>query len=144
MFKITKLIIFDMDSKSYTYNFSEGINYFKGKNSTGKTEFYLFIDFMFGSSENIVKKPWYKDTLSKATMVFEYNKNTFVITRTKNPNQNYLYTAGEKNSEKIDLREYKNKLNSIFAQDIQMLKDIRSFTNEELTYRTFTMFNFLG
>lgn len=44
----------------------------------------------------------------------------------------------------LDLREYKDKLNAIFAQDIQLLKDIRKFTNEELTYRAFTMFNFLG
>lgn len=136
--------MFDMNSKSYTYQFSEGINYFKGKNSSGKTEFYSFIDFMFGSSEDIVKKPWYKDSLSKATMVFEYNNNTFCITRTRNPNQNYLHYADEESLEIIDLREYKSKLNSIFAQDIQLLKDIRNFTNEELTYRTFTMFNFLG
>lgn len=136
--------MFDMNDESYTYSFSEGINYFKGKNSSGKTEFYLFIDFMFGSSENIVKKPWYRDSLSRATMVFEYNNNTFTVTRTKDPNQNYLHYADEENSEMIDLREYKNRLNSIFAQDIQLLKDIRNFTNEELTYRTFTMFNFLG
>lgn len=56
MFKITELIMFDMDDKSYTYQFSEGINYFKGKNSSGKTEFYLFLDFMFGSSQDITKK----------------------------------------------------------------------------------------
>lgn len=144
MFKITKLIMYDMKNKSYIYKFSEGINYFKGKNSSGKTEFYLFIDFMFGSSENIVKKPWYKDSLSKANMIFEYNGNTFSITRTRDPNQNYLHYADEETSEMIDLREYKSKLNSIFAQDMQLLQNIRSFTNEELTYRTFTMFNFLG
>ncbi|MDP4133071.1 MAG: hypothetical protein Q8882_03570 [Bacillota bacterium] len=144
MFKITKLIMFDMNSENYTYEFSEGINYFKGKNSSGKTEFYSFIDFMFGSSEDIIKKPWYKDSLSKATMLFEYNGNSFCITRTRNQNQNYLHYTGEDVSESIDLRQYKDKLNSIFAQDLQLLKDIRNFTNEELTYRTFTMFNFLG
>ncbi|MCY7530956.1 MULTISPECIES: hypothetical protein [Bacillus] len=144
MFKITKLILFDKNKKKFIYNFSEGINYFQGKNSSGKTEFYLFIDFMFGSSEDIMRKPWYKDSLEKATMTFEYNDNTFVITRTRKPNHNYLHYADEQDLQPIDLREYKNKLNSIFAQDIQLLKDIRNFTNEELTYRTFTMFNFLG
>ena len=144
MFKITKLILFDKNKKKFIYNFSEGINYFQGKNSSGKTEFYLFIDFMFGSSEDIMRKPWYKDSLEKATMTFEYNDNTFVITRTRNTNHNYLHYADQQDLQPIDLREYKNKLNSIFAQDIQLLKDIRNFTNEELTYRTFTMFNFLG
>lgn len=144
MFKITKLIMFDMNNKSYTYSFKEGVNYFVGKNSSGKTEFYSFIDFMFGSSEAIMKRPWYKDSLSKATMEFEYNNKSFRITRTRNKNENYLCYIDEDVSEPIDLREYKDKLNSIFAQNIKLLKDIRKFTNEELTYRTFTMFNFLG
>ena len=144
MFKITELKMFDMENKSYTYKLSEGINYFKGKNSSGKTEFYSFIDFMFGSSEDIMKKPWYKDTLNKATLVFEYNAKAFCLTRTRNKNQNYLHYADESTSDVIDLRQYKDKLNSIFAFDMQLLKNIRKFTNEELTYRTFTMFNFLG
>ncbi|API88771.1 hypothetical protein BKP56_05475 [Marinilactibacillus sp. 15R] len=144
MFKIRELTMFDMNGMEFTYKFNEGINYFKGKNSSGKTEFYLFIDFMFGSSEEIIAKPWYRDSLSKATMIFEYNGNNFSMTRTRNSNQNYLHYIEEKNEETIDLREYRNKLNSIFAQDKKVLQDIRNFTNEELTYRAFTMFNFLG
>lgn len=144
MFKIKKLLMYDMNENNYTYNFSAGINYFKGKNSSGKTEFYSFIDYMFGSSDNIRKKPWYANTLSKATMILEYNDKIFCITRTSEPNQNYLYYADENQPEAIDLREYKDKLNSIFARDIDSLKNIRNFTDEELTYRTFTMFNFLG
>lgn len=133
-----------MDDKSYTYQFNEGINYFKGKNSSGKTEFYSFIDFMFGSSQDITKKPWYTNSLSKATIFFEYNDNRFCATRTRDQNYNYLHYADEESADVIDSREYKDKLNAIFAQDIQLLKDIRKFTNEELTYRAFTMFNFLG
>lgn len=144
MFKIRELTMFNMNGMEFTYKFNEGINYFKGKNSSGKTEFYLFIDFMFGSSEEIIAKPWYRDSLSKATMIFEYNGNNFSMTRTRNSNQNYLHYIEEKNEETIDLREYRNKLNSIFAQDKKVLQDIRNFTNEELTYRAFTMFNFLG
>lgn len=59
MFKIIKLTMYSFDEKEYTYQFSLGLNYFKGKNSSGKTEFYNFLDFMFGSSEDIRKKPWY-------------------------------------------------------------------------------------
>lgn len=136
--------MFDLNDNAYTYSFENGINYFKGKNSSGKTEFYSFIDFMFGSSDDISKKPWYKDSLSKATMQFEYNDTEFIITRTKNPEKNYLSYVDEETTESIDSRQYKDKLNSIFAQDIQLLKNIREFTNEELTYRAFTMFNFLG
>lgn len=136
--------MYGVDGREYTYEFKFGVNYFKGKNSSGKTEFYSFIDFMFGSSEDIRKKPWYSDSLEKATIIFEYNGIGYTITRTRNPTQNYLYYSDEAETDVIDLREYKEKLNSIFAQDIELLKDIRSFTEEELTYRSFTMFNFLG
>lgn len=144
MFEISELIMFSMDDEIYTYNFGPGVNYFRGKNSSGKTEFYSFIDFMFGSSEDIKKKPWYENTLKKATMVFEIDKIKYCITRTREPNQNYLYYYGDEEPDSIDLREYKDRLNSIFARDINLLRDIRNFTDEELTYRTFTMFNFLG
>ncbi len=144
MFKISKLIMYSIDDKIFTYEFELGINYFRGKNSSGKTEFYNFIDFMFGSSDDIMKKPWYVDSLKKATMIFEMDDIKYCISRTREPDINYLYYFEESESDPIDLREYKDKLNSIFARDINLLKDIRNFTDEELTYRSFTMFNFLG
>ncbi|MGG3926523.1 hypothetical protein ABET51_11050 [Metabacillus fastidiosus] len=144
MFKINKLILFGTDGSQYSYQFEHGLNYLKGKNSSGKTEFYSFIDYMFGSSEDIRKKPWYADSLEKATMVFQFNDIQYIITRTKNPSQNYLHYLDEEEPDCIDIREYRDKLNSIFARDIELLKNIRNFTDEDLTYRTFTMFNFLG
>ncbi len=144
MFKISELTMYGMDNEVFTYKFDIGVNYFRGKNSSGKTEFYSFIDFMFGSSEDIKEKPWYVDSLKKATMVFEMENIKYCISRTIEPNQNYLYYFGENEPESIDLSEYKDKLNSIFARDMKLLKDIRNFTDEDLTYRTFTMFNFLG
>ncbi len=144
MFKIRQLTLFSIQEQQFTYQFSEGINYFKGKNDSGKTEFYSFIDFMFGSSLDISKKRWYKDSLHKATMELEYNGIGFLLTRTMNPNQNYFSYVNEDISESIDLRTYKDKLNSMFCQDESLLKEIRNFTNEDLTYRTFTMFNFFG
>ncbi|MDD9786682.1 hypothetical protein PVE99_30450 [Priestia megaterium] len=144
MFKINNLTLFSIDGSQYTYKFEHGINYFKGKNSSGKTEFYSFIDFMFGSSEDIRKKPWYANSLEKATMVFQVDNIQYSITRTRKPSENYLRYLNDDESHCIDLREYKDKLNSIFARDIELLKNIRNFTDEDLTYRTFTMFNFLG
>jgi len=144
MFKIEKLILYGYENKEYTYEFQPGLNYYKGKNSSGKTEFYKFIDYMFGSSEDIRKKPWYKGSLKKATMIVTVDNITYILSRLQDPSKNYLYCADEKEEECINLREYKDKLNSIFAKDINLLKNIRNFTDEELTYRSFTMFNFLG
>lgn len=144
MFKIEKLILYGDENNEYTYKFQPGLNYYKGKNSSGKTEFYKFIDYMFGSSEDIRKKPWYKGYLKKATMVITVDNITYILSRSQDPSKNYLCCADEKEEECINLREYKDKLNSIFSKDINLLKNIRDFTDEELTYRTFTMFNFLG
>lgn len=144
MFRINKLTLYSFDEQVYVYNFNSGINYFKGKNSSGKTEFYNFLDFMFGSSEDIRKKPWYKDSLKKATMEMTVGDIAYALTRTHIPDQNYILYGNEKEEEPVDRREYKDRLNSIFTKDIQLLRDIREFTDEELSFRTFTMFNFLG
>lgn len=142
MFKINKLTLYSFDNEEYTYEFSMGINYFKGKNSSGKTEFYNFLDYMFGSSEDIRKKPWYANTLQRASMEMQVDKIAYVLTRSYDPEQNYLSYVDEEIGEVIDRREYREKINAIFAKDIELLKNIRKFTEEELTYRTFTMFNF--
>lgn len=144
MFRIIRLTMYSFDNKEYTYHFTAGLNYFKGRNSSGKTEFYNFLDFMFGSSEDIRNKSWYRDTLKKAIMEVQVGNITYILTRYDDPSRNYLYYAGEKEKEILDLREYKNRLNAIFARDTELLKRIRDFTDEELTFRTFTIFNFLG
>lgn len=144
MFKIDKLIMYGVNGEKFIYEFTSGVNYFKGRNSSGKTEFYKFIDFMFGSSEDISKIPWYRYTLKKATLVVEVDDIEYILSRTREVDQNYLYYADEEEGQSIDLREYKERLNSIFTKDEKLLKDIRNFTDEDLTYRSFTMFNFLG
>ena len=39
MFNISELILKDNNDKEYSYEFSQGINFFRGKNSSGKTVF---------------------------------------------------------------------------------------------------------
>lgn len=144
MFKINKLVMYGVDGGEFKYEFTSGVNYFKGRNSSGKTEFYSFIDFMFGSSEDISKIPWYSDTLEKATLIFEVDEIKYVISRTRSTGQNYLRYDDEEEGQSINLREYKERLNSIFTKEEGLLKEMRNFTEEDLTYRSFTMFNFLG
>ncbi|KRN57775.1 hypothetical protein [Carnobacterium divergens] len=144
MFKIDELNLLSKSGEIFTYKFSNGINYFKGKNSSGKSEFYKFLDFMFGSSEDISKNRLYNDTIERASMLICVNGIKYSLTRTRDIDKNYLHYTAEEKFEIITLREYKNKLNSIFTKDDFMLKKIREFTNENLTFRTFTMFNFWG
>ncbi|EAD4233580.1 TPA: hypothetical protein KZI36_000648, partial [Listeria monocytogenes] len=131
--------------EEYTYSFKAGINFFKGKNDSGKTEFYKFIDFMFGSSYDISNIPWYEN-LEKAVMVFQKDGIKYKIVRTKNSNINYFDYIDEPNydNNEIDFEEYKAKLMAVFSPNEKNLRELRAFIDEDITYRTFTLFNFLG
>ena len=144
MFRIDNLVLVDFEEQTFTYNFSEGINYFIGSNNTGKTEFYKFIDFMFGSGMNIKNYDWYRGYLQKATMKLTVNGKGYWITRTEHPEENYFKVDGDVETENIGLAEYKEKLNEIFAYDEVSLRRLREFVEENMSYRAFTMFNFLG
>ena len=144
MFKIDNLVLEDFENHTYTYSFSNGINYFVGSNNTGKTEFYKFIDFMFGSSMEIKNYDWYRGCLQKATMKFTVNSKSYWITRTEHPEENYFKVDGDAETENISLAEYKEKLNEIFSHDEVSLRRLREFVEENISYRVFTMFNFLG
>lgn len=145
MFRIDKLIFISDEEKEYTYSFSSGINYFQGSNDTGKTEFYEFLDYMFGRSEQLdLSKEWYEH-LSKAILSFTYNNISYTITRTKDIDCNYFeYIDEEKNAEILSLREYNERLNSVFGINKEIATTIKEFTGENETFRIFTMFNFLG
>lgn len=144
MFKITKLTLFGKENKQYDYDFNEGVNYFVGANSTGKTEFYYFIDYMFGSSADIVSNEWNNGTLLKASMEIEYDNRKYRLTRTIYTDKNYFMEYGDDESECISLEEYKYRLSNVFSHNEDALREMRDFTEEDLSFRTFTMFNFLG
>lgn len=145
MFKIEKLILVSDEEQEYTYTFAKGINYFQGRNDTGKTEFYEFLDYMFGRSEQLdLSKEWY-DHLSKAILIFTYNDISYAITRTKEPDCNYFEYVDEKDNEGIiPLRVYNERLNSVFGINKEIATNIKEFTGENDSFRIFTMFNFLG
>ena len=54
MFKIERLDLYNTDDNVDSYVFESGINYFIGKNNSGKTEFYKFIDYIL--EPNVMKK----------------------------------------------------------------------------------------
>lgn len=145
MFKILSLNLIDINKEEYTYFFKAGINFFKGKNDSGKTEFYNFIDFMFGSGYDISNIRWYKN-LENAIMIFQKDGINYKITRTKNSNINYFSYVDEPNNDynEIDFQEYRAKLMAVFSPGEKNLRELRAFIDEDITYRTFTLFNFLG
>ena len=141
-----KLVLHNIDdTQIFSYNFCEGINYFVGKNDSGKTEFYSFIDYMLGSGDNPGKRDWYKDSLLCADLFIKSNEIEFVLTRyLGDQTKNYFRYASEEKNEPIRIDEYKERINQVIAQDEDSLRELRSFVGEDISYRTFTLFNFLG
>ena len=144
MFKIENLSLYSTKDEKYEYVFKEGLNYFSGANNTGKTVFYGFMDYMFGSSDDISNKYWFRGTLLKAEMQFEYNGIKYRAVRTIDGKVNYFGYTTDEVLEQMPLEIYKDKLMSVFTPDEEILKELRNFIEEDITYRTFTMFNFLG
>lgn len=146
MFKIKELTFYNYLEESYSYEFVSGVNYFKGENNSGKTVFYNLIDYMLGASKEIKNEEWYKN-VKKFTIKVCNNGVSYILTRTKNKDENYFTVEGTTNFESmqsISYREYKIRLESIFTPNESLLNNIKIFTGQELTYRTFTIFNFLG
>lgn len=118
MFKIVRLSLYGMEEgKPFHTNFQMELTISKEKNDSGKTEFYTFLDYMFGASFKLSDKDWYKNTLESAELDFVYNDHEFVITRfLSNQNKNYFRYHDDDTAEEIRLDEYRAKLNSIFRE----------------------------
>lgn len=145
MFKIEELILTSTNNKNYSYEFSDGINFFCGDNSTGKTIFYELLDYMLGSSSSLSNKEWYENLKEVSLKICINNKN-FILTRTKDIDENYFSMLDKNftNRHPVSAETYNIKLGHLFIEDESILENIKTSTGETLTYRTFTMFNFLG
>lgn len=145
MFKINKLTFISTENEEDGYQFTTGLNYFESGNNTGKTEFYKMLDYMFGDEQDLSINDCYKDCVSKILIEFEYNNLSYTLIRTLDLNINYIYETldGFDSEDILSHEEYRNRLNTIFTVNEKSLRDLRDFAEEDIGFRTFTMFNFL-
>ncbi|MGZ0135377.1 hypothetical protein ACXKZH_24795 [Priestia megaterium] len=143
MFKIEKLIIKN-DFEEFEYKFEKGINYFQGTNATGKTEYFRFIDYMFGGTDETLEKEWFR-SVKAASLKFTYRDNSYIINRNLGTqDKNDFICLGNLKALNINQIELCSKLNSVFAKDAINVENLENFVGEKLTHRTFTLFNFLS
>lgn len=143
MFKINNLFFYAGEKKD-GYIFQNGLNYFIGKNNTGKTEFYTMLDYMFGSSSDIQGKDCYRNLITEISMELEFENEKITLIRTLNPNENFIIYGNSSDKEILPLELYQKKINSFFSKNERSLRNLRDFVGENYTYRIFTMFNFLS
>lgn len=146
MFKLISLTLYGCHNEDpFVYTFSEGINYFKGKNDSGKTEFYAFLDYMFGATVNMYTKEWFHESLESAELHFAVDGREYVVTRfIKDSNKNFFRYSDEEAADPIRQEDLREKLSSVFTINDEALKELRKFVEEDISYRTFTVFSFLG
>lgn len=143
MFKICNLFFYSGEKKE-GYVFKKGLNYFHGLNNSGKTEFYIMLDYMFGSSNDIQDKDCYNNLITKISMDLEYEGKKLTLIRTLNPNENYIAYGDDTDNDILSLELYRKKLDSFFSRNEIAMRNLRDFVGENYTYRIFTMFNFLS
>lgn len=144
MFSIERLELASFSGKTSTYSFSSGINYINGPNSSGKTEFYNFIDYMLGADKkNLSEAPWFKQSLQTAKMQIFFNGHTLTLHRDLLGNEFGLAIDGTA-CKVSDLGEYRKYLNSLFLESAEEPGSLSEYVGQELTYRTFTLFSFLS
>lgn len=144
MFKIELLELISYSGESFNYSFSSGVNYVQGPNSSGKTEFYNFLDYMLGSNKkNLSENLWFKDSLRAAKMQISFNGHVLILYRDLPDNEFRLVIDGTA-CKVSDLEEYRKYLNSLFLELADEPACLSEYVGQELTYRTFTLFSFLS
>lgn len=144
MFSFIDLTLYSFDGKKFSYEFKPGLNYIQGPNDTGKTEFYLFLDYMLGKKfEDISIRLWYAGTLKAAKLRFCLDNDKYSLERHLD---NVWFSIESKNGKQSfdSLDDYKTSLNALLSQGETATRNLWDFAEERITFRTFTLFNFLG
>lgn len=144
MFSIECLELISCSGESFRYSFSSGVNYIQGPNSSGKTEFYNFLDYMLGAEKKkLSESPWFKGSLQAAKMQISLNGHGFSLYRDLAGDEFGLVIDGIP-YKVSDLAEYRNYLNTLFLESADDPTNLSEYVGQELTYRTFTLFCFLN
>ena len=144
MFKIKGLLLESETGQRYEYPFSEGLNYIEGLNDTGKTLFADFLDFMLGAynREKFANAPFLKGTLRKAVLALEYDGRSLALTRHIDSES----VGASVNGVPLPIQSiesYRAAINDFLYPRSEQVGSMPTFTDAELTFRTFTLFSFL-
>lgn len=140
MLKIIKLSLFSDDKEIQAFDFSKDICFIKMGNSKGKTSLFLLIDYLLGpSSIFLSSKTFYKIDYA------ELHTNHGIFVR-KIFDKNYFgFKLRSNDGMQVVSEDYYKTLieNSCLDGDYSERDSVRLLADENITYRTYTLFNFL-
>lgn len=143
MFKISKMSLFSTNNKNIEYNL-DSITYVYGDNFKGKTLFSLSLDFVLGSSSNILRKNFEGlENISAISCVITDGHKYIEFLR--NIKDDYFLKYDQNSTfSLVDDEKYKNTITEIFtnykSNQLELYKDLNG---ENLTCRSLSFINFL-
>lgn len=141
MFNITELNLYSFENENVQkIKFDHDVNFIYSKNSTGKTKMIELLDYLLGSSSiKLDPETFY------GIKVAELVTNKCIIRREISSEICYFKLREKDEFEKVTLEIYNDKLgNLLFEGKNNDLSIIREICEQNITFRTFSVFNFLN
>lgn len=142
MFRIKKIILYKDDSIKKEYGF-EDINYIYGPNNKGKTVLYKTLDFLLGSSDNVLRDNLEGlDNINRLGIVISNNHKEVELLR----DANHFFVRHDLKGEYslVDADTYKSHINDLLEiNSAEVLDSYYRINDEHLSYRSLSFLNFL-
>lgn len=140
MLKITRLSLISNQQVIRSFDFSNNINFVKMGNSKGKTSLFTLIDYLLGSSSITLSS----ETFQKIESA-ELHTNHGIFVRSVF-NKNYFGFKLRQNDglQVVSEDYYRSQIENACLDGISSERDsVRALADENISYRTYTLFNFL-
>lgn len=140
--RIKEIVLENISHEKFPYEFENGVNYYKGINGCGKTEFLKFMDYMLGSSTVKLEGEWYND-FYKGTISIEKKGTEYKFSRFRDKTK-FLFQINDEQEEICNSEHYIAYLSVVATEEnSRNLQEFRIATGIDLTCRSCAPFMFL-
>ena len=140
MLKIIKLSLISKQQAVRLFDFSNNINFIKMGNSKGKTSLFTLIDYLLGSSSITLSQQTFHEIDSA-----ELYTNHGIFIRSIIDKNYFGFKLRQNDGLQVVSEDYyKNQIENACLDGVFSERDsVRALADENISFRTYTMFNFL-
>lgn len=140
MLRITKLTLFSNHIIVNSFDFSNQVNFIRMGNSKGKSSLFSLVDYLLGSSTITLSEETFKNI-----DYVELQTNHGIFGRKTFDKNHFTYRLrAEDGKQTVGEDYYKSQIeNACLDGDSSERDSVRELADENVTYRTYTLFNFL-